>query len=142
MTHKIAKDLEKADRKRKAEEEEKEIANQHVDQEGYREEGPSKKAKPAQEEEMDIEINPEGASSSGLAGGATGAPGETLKRKREETDSDPGIDIDCVETLGNMLSRSSIIDPELERWSNAVNDKAKMTKQCLIRDRHFSELTG
>ena len=79
MTHKIAKDLEKADRKRKAEEEEKEIANQHVDQEGHREEGPSKKAKPAQEEEMDIEINPGGASSSGLTGGATGATGETLR---------------------------------------------------------------
>ena len=35
---------------------------------------------------------------SGLTGGASGAPGETLKRKREETDSDPGIDIDFLNT--------------------------------------------
>ena len=99
ITHKIAKDLEKADRKRKAEEEAKEATNRDMVENEDIGEGPNKRSKPAQEEEMDVEMD--GAASSGLAGGATGAPGETLKRKREETDSDPGLDIDLIEEKSN-----------------------------------------
>ena len=39
ITHKIARDLEKADRKRKAEEEAKEATNQDVDHEGEKGDG-------------------------------------------------------------------------------------------------------
>ena len=83
---------------------------------------PNKKAKPSQEEEnIDVEMLPMIASSSGLAGGATGAPGETLKRKREETDSDPGIDIDFLNTseklsAPNGTQKSSNFADPLQKW--------------------------
>ena len=116
ITHKIAKDLEKADRKRKAEEENRGAMDQEETDDIDQGEAPSKRAKPSTGDgamELDAEMDP--SSSSGLAGGAGGAPGETLKRKREEVDSDPGIDIDRVETLGGMLSRISVIEPEVQK---------------------------
>ena len=117
ITHKIARDLEKADRKRKAEEEVKEAAGQGTTAEVENEEVPNKKAKPSQEEEnIDVEMVPNNASSSGLAGGAGGASGETLKRKREGVDSDPGIDIDRLENSnGAKTFRREVISYQYYR---------------------------
>ena len=84
ITHNIARDLKEADRKRKVEEEIKETSNQDLQADVEGGEVPSKKAKSSKEEHADVEMVPNSASSSGLAGGADGATGETLKRKRED----------------------------------------------------------
>ena len=133
ITHKIAKDIEKADRKRKAEEERSEAAAQEEQGEKGEAEGVSKRAKPTQEEQLIDQGDPASESSSGPPGGASGATGETLKRKREESDEDrggdPGMDIDRVESLGGILSRISICDPELETWSRAINDQKGLAQK-------------
>ena len=129
ITYRIAKDIEKADRKRKADKPQEE--QEMTDNSGARgsqddDEMDRKKKvrfddKPEHYEIPDVQG---GEPHTGVTHGDAGVGGEEIsdpdmssqKRKREESDDgNRGMDIDSVEgTLGGMISRMSICDPEVE----------------------------
>ena len=46
------------------------------------------------------------------------------KRKRDiEDEAGRGMDIDAVESIGGLLSRMSLVDPEIEQWAKHVNEQ-------------------
>ena len=105
MTHKIAKDVEKADRKRKAGGEQEEEKNEMdtVDHDPVDEvDGDRQKRHKADESA------PSGVAHGYAAGGS------------------------IVESLGGMLCRLSIVDPEVDQWALNVNEPYRKEKERFL----------
>ena len=81
-----------------------------------------------EEEQEDDPVGSGGAETTvAQGGGSDGAAVPGHKRKRDVDDEGgKGMDIDAVsviESLGGMLSRISIVDPEMDHWAKMINEQ-------------------